>query len=324
MTEEKRYLKEYQVGESFTGYFVIRSRELRTTRNDAPFLVLEFGDKSGRLSGIVWDNADRLFHDFEVGSIVKLQGRIEVYREQTQVAVKRIRNLLPEDVVDPEDFLPISSLDPEEALDKLLRYTEAISNDHLRELLFSFLEDDKFVKSFMRAPGGKLWHHNRIGGLIEHTLSVVRLCRFFGRFYPEVDKELLVTGAILHDIGKIEEFIYETHFDYTSRGRLVGHINLGAQWIAQHAAELENFPAELLDKVIHLVLSHQGKPEFGSPVKPATQEAFLLHYADDMDAQMDAIRRIRANLPDGERWKFVNLLERYIDLGENNQHDDLT
>lgn len=322
MAEEKRYLKDYEVGENFTGFYVLRNKDLRITRNDAPYLVLEFGDRSGRLHGIVWDNADHLFHDFEVGSIVKLQGRIEKYRDEIQIAIKRIRNLKPEDEYDPNDFLAVSSIDPEEALDKLIRYADAIGNDHLRELLFSFLEDDEMAEAFKRAPAGKLWHHNRIGGLIEHTLALCKICRYLGRLYPEVDKELLIAGAILHDIGKIEEYRCDTMIDFTERGRLVGHITLGAQWVAERAAGIDGFPPDLLDRIMHLVLSHQGEPEYGSPVKPATQEAFLLHYADNIDAKMDAIRRIRADLPEGERWKFVKLLDRFVDFGEQDNDSD--
>ena len=313
MPEGKRYLRECQVGETFAGFVVVRRKELRMRRDGEPYLVLEFGDRSGRLSGNIWEDGQRLYGELEEGGIVKLQGVIEQYRDTRQVAVKRLRRAGPDDTVDPADLLPASEIDPAEALEKLGRIAGTIGTPHLRALLLSFLEDGDFTARFCRAPGGKLWHHNRIGGLIEHTLSLCRLCRILARLYPEADRDLLIAGAILHDIGKVEEYRYDTFIDYSDRGRLVGHITLGAQWVAGRAAGIDGFPPDLLDRLIHLILSHQA--EHGSPVQPSTREAFLLHYADQIDSKMDAFRRISGELSEGERWKFVRLLDRFIDLG---------
>ncbi len=193
------------------------------------------------------------------------------------------------------------------------------TNPHLKSLLEELFADREFVAAFLRAPAGKLWHHNRIAGLIQHTAAVCRLCSILARMYPEVDRELLIAGAILHDIGKIEEFHYDTAIDYTDRGRLVGHIVIGAQRTAQRAAQISGFPPELLDSLLHLILSHQG--EHGSPVLPATREAFLLHFADQIDAKMDALRRITGTMAAGEQWKFVKLLDRFLFLGSAGSED---
>ncbi len=313
MPEDKRYLRDLEVGETFTSFVVIRRKELRTRRSGGPYLMLEFGDRSGRLTGNIWDDGERLYHELEEGGVIKLQGIIEQYRDTRQVAVKRLRRASPDDPVDPADLIPASDIDPQEALGRLRRLTAGIGNPHLRALLSRFLDDEDFSARFARAPGGKLWHHNRLGGLIEHTLALCRLCRILGRLYPEADRDLLLAGAVLHDIGKIEEYSYDTFIDYSGRGRLVGHITLGAQWVAERAADTQGFPPDLLDRLLHLILSHQA--EHGSPVQPSTREAFLLHYADQIDAKMDAFRRISRELTEGERWKFVRLLDRYIDLG---------
>lgn len=310
----RRFLKELEIGEPFTGFFVLRSRELRTRRDGQPYLVLELGDRSGRLFGNVWDDVEHLYKDLIEGGIVKVQGRIEEYRGQKQVGIKQIRNVRPEDNYNTGDFIPISDLKPEEALRQVDCILDSLADTHVKSLLESFFKDEKFRDLFTRAPGGKLWHHNRLGGLAEHTLGICRICRVMSRLYPEINRDVLLAGALLHDIGKIQEFVYETHIDYSNRGRLVGHISMGSQWVAQAAAELPEFPADLLDKIQHLVLSHQD--EFGSPVLPMTQEAFILHYADQIDSKMDAIRRIRKDVPEGERWKFVNLLGRHLDVGE--------
>jgi len=277
---------------------------------------MEFGDCSGRMFGNIWDDAERLYQDFVTGCIVKMQATIESYRGTKQVSVKRIRNLVPEDEIDSSDFIEATTIDVDQAYSRLCRIVTGFNNEHLIKLLKTFLDDPDFEKSFKTAPGGKLWHHNRIGGLIEHTMAVIRLCRMMSRYYPEVDGELLISGAILHDIGKIEEYKYETSIDYTERGRLVGHITLGANWVRDRAATFEDFPQETLDRLIHLILSHQGELEHGSPVQPSTREAFLLHFADLIDSKMDALSRIRRKIPDDEKWTFVKLLQRYIDVGE--------
>lgn len=313
--EFKRYLLEYEAGETFTGFYVLRSREIRSRRDGVPYLVLEVVDRSGRLFANVWENAENLYHDLEEDSIIKLQGMIETYRGSPQIVVKKIRMANKDDEYDEGDFLPVSDLDAQTALDRLRRKVKTVKDEHLRQLLENLFADEVFMEKFAKAPGGKLWHHNRIGGLIEHSLAVARLCTTFAKYYPEVNRDLLFAGAILHDVGKIEEFRYDTSFDYTSRGRLVGHIVAGVEMVRQQIDSIEGFPPELSDQLEHLVLSHQA--EFGSPVQPSTREAFLLNYADLIDSKMDALRRIGKSLSEGERWKFVKLLGRHIDFGEN-------
>ena len=320
MSDEKRYLSDYQPGDTFTDFFVIRSKDLRTKRDGEPYLVLEFGDRSGRLFGHIWNDADRIFSELEVGCIVKLQGRIEVYRDSVQVGVKKLRRTTPEDEVDDSRFIAVSSLDPKDGLDSLRKIVSSFSNTSLKSLLSEIINDEEIASGLVRAPGGKLWHHNRIGGLVEHTLGVVQICRFVCRMNSEVDRDLLISGAILHDIGKIEEYQIDTLIDFTDRGRLVGHVTIGAQLISEFADSLDDFPPDLLDRLTHLVLSHQA--EFGSPVQPATPEAFILHYADQIDSKLDAFRRIGNDLKAGERWKFVRLLDRYIDFGELGASED--
>lgn len=299
-----------EVGETFTDFFVLRRKELRTTRSGMPYLHLEFGDQSGRLSGNIWDDAELVYDSLTEGDIVKLRGQIETYQGQKQIAVKQLRRAKADEITDPTAFLPITDSDPQDNFQRLRRLLASVKNRHLHQLIAAFFDDEEFSNKFIKAPGGKLWHHNKIGGLVEHTLGVCRLCRILARAYPAANRDLLLTGAALHDIGKVEEFTYETFIEYSDRGRLVGHITLGAQWVAQRAAQIEEFPADVLDQVMHLVLSHQA--DYGSGIQPATREAFLLHYADQIDSKMDALQRINKDLPAEERWTFVNLLERHL------------
>lgn len=322
MTEKhhKNGLRDHQVGETFTGFVVLRSKDLRTKRDGTPYLTLEFGDRSGRMTGIIWEDGERIYRELDVGGVIKLQGMIEQYRDSLQIAVKKLRRAEPEDNVDPAGFIKTTDEDPHVYLDKLRKIAATVGNHFLRELLNDFLADEDFSDALLRSPGGKLWHHNRLGGLLEHTLGVCQVCRFLVRIYPEADRDLLIAGAILHDIGKIEEYQYDTFIDYSDRGRLVGHITLSVQWVAERAGKIEGFPPELLDSLNHLVLSHQG--EHGSPVQPATREAFLLHFADQIDSKMDALKRIEGELQPDERWKFVRLLDRFIDFGGTSDDKD--
>ncbi len=308
-------LKDHLPGEIFTGFALLQAISVRTKRDGGSYLAVEFGDRSGRLQGNIWEDAERLFRQFQAGQVVKVKALVEEFEGRRKLNVRQIRPAKPEDGVDPATFLPVIEGDPEELLAQLKGLIVRIQNPCLRKLLESFFDDQKFVAAFLRAPAGKLWHHNRLGGLLEHTLSLTRLARRLARHYPDVDRDLLMAGALLHDIGKIEELRYDTLFDYTSRGRLVGHINLGAAWTAERAAKIENFPPELLDQILHLILSHQGA--HGSPVQPMTREAFLLHFADEIDSKMDALKRISLEV-EGGRWRFVKLLDRWIDTGEEN------
>lgn len=309
---EKRYLREHEIGEAFTGFFVIRRKELRSTRAGQPYLMLEIGDRSGRLSGNIWDDALTVNEDLFEGGIIKAQGRIETYQGAKQVAFKRLRKVRPDDEVDPTDLIPSTDTDPKENFTEIEKLVSKFDNENLKQLVTLFFDDDTFRTRFLKAPAGKLWHHNRLGGLVEHTLSMCRICVMMADHYPELDKDLLISGAILHDIGKVEEYNFDSYIDYSDRGRLVGHITLGSQWVAERAAQLDSFPPDLLDRLQHLILSHQG--EHGSPVMPSTREAFMLHYVDLMDSKMDALRRITRELPEGERWTFVKLLGQFVDL----------
>ncbi len=317
---QKRHLRDYGLGEEFTGFFVIRSKDLRTKRNGEPYLVLEFGDRSGRLYGNIWEDAERVYRELEVGGVVKLQGRIEQYRDALQVGIRRLRPAQPDDEIDHSDLVPVSDIDPREGLERLRRNADTLANPFLKKLLKLILEDEELTPSLLKAPGGKLWHHNRRGGLIEHTLSLCWICRFLARMYPEVDRDLLLAGAILHDIGKIEEYSCDTLIDFTDRGRLIGHITIGAQIVADYAAEIDDFPPGLLDRLTHMILSHQA--EFDSPVLPKIREAFLLHYADQIDSKMDAFRRISSELQPDEKWRFVRLLDRFINFSRADDDQD--
>lgn len=319
----ERLLRDTPVGEVFTGFVVVKSRELRSRKDGQPFLKLELGDRSGRAFAIIWDGAEEAYPNLPEGSIIKVQGMMEQYQESRILNIRRWRKKRDDEFISGEELIARSAQDPQKQWERLEGMLKSgIRQPHLRTLVERLLSDPEFKANFSRAPAGKLWHHNTIGGLLEHTVSLMRLVRYLGRLYPEVDRELLLLGAFLHDIGKIEELAISPVIDYTDSGRLIGHIVIGAEKVANLIATIPEFPPEQRDHLLHLILSHQGSPSQGSPVVPKTREAFLLHYADEIDAKMGAFQRLSLSGGDEERWKFVKLLDRHLYLGERKESDD--
>ena len=312
-------------GDIVTDFFVIRNLELKTKKDGGPYLVLDLGHRSGRLSGVLWSDAKTAYQTYTSGNIVKVKGRVSEYRNQPQLSIERIRKATPYDRIDSCAFIPVSSADIGVLQKKLESTIESIETPPLRALLQRIFSDAQTAERFRSCPGGKLWHHAASGGLLEHTMSVVEICETMTRLYPSIDRDLLITGALLHDIGKIEEYGTEKGFiDFTDLGRLWGHISLWAQQVRAHIEALEeasDFPDSLKNHLVHLILSHQGELEHGSPVLPATLEAMVLYYADEMDAKANAILQIieRDREPDRQWSRFIPMLNRFIFLGGQNR-----
>ena len=290
--------KRFQVAEigdraEVQGNYLVRSKTLRVSRAGKPYLSLSLGDKTGTVEARVWDDAERLDSLFDVGSVVAVAGRASVFQGQLQLSVKTIEPLPPEAVA-PEDFLPSSRFSLDELLAALRQVAASVENPHIRALLLSFLDDEAFSPRLRVAPAAKAMHHAFLGGLVEHVLSMCQILRrifpHYQRLYPGLlDRDLLVAGAFLHDIGKVVEIGSDSGFEYTDEGRLVGHIVIGVEMIGRRAAEMDGFPPELLAKLKHLIVAHHGTLEFGSPRPPHTAEALLLHLVDMMDARMNAL-----------------------------------
>lgn len=312
MSRGEQLLSKTSVGEVFTGFVLVRSRELRTRRDGPPYLRLELADRSGRVFANIWDDADETYSLLTEGSIIKVQGMIERFQESRVLNIRKWRTLREDDPVSLSDLLPTGTEDPERLWKRVKSMMGTLRNPYLKTLVEHFLRDDQFRADFSLAPAGKLWHHNYLGGLLEHTVAIMRLVRLLCRLYPILDRDLLLVGAFLHDIGKVGEYSTNPIIDYTDQGRLVGHIVIGAQWVSERIAQIPDFPPFLRDHLLHLILSHQGTPAQGTAIVPKTREAFILHYADEIDSKMDAIRRIVDSREGDERWKFVKLLDRHI------------
>ena len=313
------FVKDLKPGLEVTEFFVLRKKELKEYDRQR-FLKLELGDRSGRIDAIVWDNLDQSYDKAQVGEIVKVKGWVTTYKEMRQLKVDKIRKAKNKEI-DLVDFLPAAERDFNLLYDDFKNIVQTIKNSYLRRLLELLMEDSSLMEKFKRAPGGKLWHHARLGGLLEHTLKVVSICEKAAEMYDLVDRDVLITGALVHDIGKVNSYSAGGFFDYTDEGRFLGHIVSGDELIDRKIQKIADFPQDLALKLKHLILSHQGQLELASPVVPQTVEAIILHYADELDAQTDAFSRIiKTQKVKGKRWSdWVHLINRFIYLGEDEE-----
>ena len=273
-----------------TSYFSLSSLQVRERRGGTgQYLALVLADKTGSLEARMWEEFAEVVQSCSPGCFVKVQGQISRYGGKFQITVQRMR-FAENGEVDPADYVPSSRFDREEMWAELRGYADLIGNQHLRQLVFAFLDDPEIGGPFTTAPAAKRLHHAWLGGLLEHVLTLVRVCRGTAPFYPEVDPDLLVTGAILHDIGKIRELSWATGFAYTLEGQMIGHIGIAQGMLRDKLRDLPDFPERLRILVEHMILSHHGKLEFGSPKLPMTPEAVLLSALDDLEAKMQAMR----------------------------------
>ncbi len=313
---KEKFVNEIAEGEHVVDHFLVSSKELLTTRAGNPYISLTLQDKTGIIDGKIWDSVQQHSSAFRRDDFVKVDALAESYKEDLQLNIKRIRRS-EEEELSPEDFLPGSQRSREEMREELCSLLDSVENPHLKKLLEAFLSDEEFMAAFCKAPAARGVHHVYLSGLLEHTLSVVKMCQYFADYYQDVDRDLLLTSAMFHDSGKVKELTVFPRFDYTDEGRLIGHTLLGVSMVAEKAGQLEEFPPRLLTLIEHAIISHHGVSEFGAVKRPKTFEALILHYADDLDAKVNAFKKIISEDGDPEsQWTNYNrLLERYIFKG---------
>ena len=308
-----RDLARYE-NQTVTGFFVAANRQLRTKADGTGYLSMTLVDSTGQLEARMWEVTEA--GEFVSGDVVKLRGQVCRYQEKLQIKIDKLKRADRGDY-DLGDFLPKTPNDVsiEELWAKLAGYVASIADEHLRALLQLFLDDPAVAAAWREAPAAKAMHHAWIGGLLEHVVSLLDLCERTAPQYPEVHRDLLLAGAMLHDIGKLRELHWERSFGYTVEGQLLGHISIGAGMIEEKIAQVPGFPPRLRTLLLHIVLSHHGRLEYGSPKLPMTAEALLLHYLDDLDAKMQTLRselaRSRANGAAPEQpTEYIRALER--------------
>jgi 3'-5' exoribonuclease len=270
-------------------FFAVRSKQLRSRKDGGQYMAVTLGDRTGQIESRMWENFAEAAPGFETGDVVKVRGEVCRFNDRLQLNLEKLRRATA-DEFELSDYVPQTSKNVDELWASLVRTVDSFTDPWLQKLVRAFLDDPLMATAFREAPAAKSLHHAWIGGLLEHVVSLVDICGLAAQHYPEINRDLLLTGAILHDIGKLEELRWGTTFDYTLEGQLVGHITLGVVMIEKKLATLPGFPPQLRMLVEHMVLSHHGKLEFGSPKLPMIPEAVLFHYLDDLDAKMHTMR----------------------------------
>ena len=313
MPLEKTFVSQLALNQEVISCFLVSRKEIKSKKNGGDYLFLELSDKTGHVSAFLWENVEEYLEAFQAGDYVKVKGLVKEYNNRLQLTLHKIKKM-DDSEVDSTDFLPVSGKDVDAQYQEVLDQISAIGNPHLRELLQNIMTDTRVTERYKRAPAAKRMHHAYIGGLLDHTLSLIRLCRLVAGNYADIQLDLLIAGAILHDIGKIEELAYTKSFEYTNEGRLLGHIVMEVVYVNQVMNQIVDFPAELRLQLLHLLVAHHGKVEFGSPKVPMTLEALVLHYLDDLDSKIEVMTALSADETIGDSdWTAYNqMLERYV------------
>lgn len=309
----RQYVADIKDRDSVKGVFLVKEKIMAMAKNGKPYMNLRFMDKSGEVDAKLWDNTDVLDKLFDKNDFVRVRGKASVYMNKMQVVVAEISRV-PDEEVNLADFLPESPRSIGEMRQELRDVVGALANSHLKGLMEAFLADEPLMDQYCKAPAAKGMHHVYLGGLLEHSLALVRLIRAIVPLYEGINEDLLVVGALLHDVGKIQEMSYERAFDYTDAGKLLGHITIGVELVEDKIRQVDGFPRELSLLLKHMLLSHHGQYEFGSPKRPKTVEATILNYLDDMDSKINGIRtHIAKETASSSRWTAHHrLYDRYF------------
>jgi 3'-5' exoribonuclease len=296
--------------------FLVRDKSIGMAKNGKPYLTLKLMDRSGEVEGRVWDRAEEVSALFSRDDFVRVAGKASVYMGKMQLIIQDVVRL-EENAVNLADFLPVAGRPVEEMVAELKSRVASFTDRHLRALLEAFLADEEFLAAYSRAPAAKAMHHVYLGGLLDHSLSVAALADDICRRYPGLNRDLLVAGALLHDVGKISELRYSRSFEYTDVGKLLGHIVIGVEIVEEKLRGLPGFPVELAILLKHLLLSHHGQYEFGSPKRPKTLEAVILNFLDDLDSKINGVRTHLDKEADSESaWsQYHRFYDRYFFKG---------
>jgi 3'-5' exoribonuclease len=283
------YIGDLQPNQVVTGVFLVQSKDIRQKKTGEPYLSLLLGDRTGEIDAKMWDNVADVLETFERDDFVRVKGLMQVYQNRPQFTIHKMVRVEDREV-DFADYFPCSERSPEEMFAELRGVVSGIGNPHLRALLDAFMDDEQIAAAYRTAPAAKSVHHAFLGGLIEHVLSLCKLARMTAEHYRDIDLDLLLAGVILHDIGKVRELTFDRSFGYSSEGQLLGHIVIGLRMIDEKLAQLPGFPKETRTLLEHMLISHHGELEFGSPRVPLFPEALLLHHLDNLDSKMECMR----------------------------------
>jgi 3'-5' exoribonuclease len=322
----KTFISSIKDREQVESVFLVKDKIAAMAKNGKPYMNLRLMDKSGDIDAKVWDNVDVLSASFDKDDFISVRGKATVYLGKMQLVIAELARV-PESEVELADFLPKTARDIEEMEGELGAIVASIQDQHLKQLMDSFLGDAEFMAGYRTAPAAKGMHHVYIGGLLEHSLSVARLVDAILPLYAPLNRDLLVAGALLHDLGKVREMAFYRSFDYTDEGKLIGHITIGVEMLHEKIITIAGFPADTAMLLKHMILSHHGQYEYGSPKRPKTLEATILNYLDDLDSKINGIRTHIGKEPESlSRWSsYHRLYDRYFfkDSGGREEEEPL-
>ncbi|MFH2045173.1 MAG: HD domain-containing protein [Pseudomonadota bacterium] len=318
---KKQYAGSVRAGELVNDIFVLSEKNISQKKDGSDYINVLLSDKTGKLKGVAWDNVDKISADKNPGDFVHVKGSISEYKGALQIVIKDMENI-SSDSIDPSDFLPSTKQNIDLMFERLLKLSGSIEEKNLKALLDAFWADNKFVENFKIAPAAKKMHHAYSGGLLEHTLSMALLADKIAGHYIGIDRDLLIVGTILHDIGKVREFVYKYSIDYSDEGRLLSHIVIGIGMLDEKIKTIKEFPETLAVLLRHMIVSHHGTREFGSPEPPKTIDAVLLNYIDEIDSKISGIRDYISSDDAGGNWtSYHRLLGRHFYTANNNMQN---
>ena len=303
-----KFIETLREGERINEIYLCKSKQAALTKSGKPYDNVLLQDKTGTLDAKIWDPGSVGIDEFDALDYIAVTGDVTSFQGNLQLSIKRVRKG-GEGEYEPENYLPVSDKDIDEMYQEMMGYIASVKNPYLSRLLHMFFDDAAFAKAFKFHSAAKSVHHGFVGGLLEHTVSVTRNCNYFAQNYPFLNRDLLLTAAMFHDIGKLKELSTFPANDYTDAGQLLGHIMIGAEWIGEKIREIDGFPEVLANELKHCILAHHGELEYGSPKKPALVEALALSFADNLDAKMETVREVLAGVPENNlQWQGFNRL----------------
>jgi len=314
-TGKKQFISDLEAGARADSIFMVAKKQVRKKKNGDDYCAVTLQDKEGSIEGVAWTEIYRSAGNFTEGDLVSVEGDVKEYKQVKQLVINSIKKIENKEDIEYSDYIKTSRRDIDEMFAGIKEYAARIKNPHLKKLIDSYFEDKEFVKDFKNAAAAVRYHHAFKGGLLEHTLAVTEICDAICRVYHNLNYDLLISGAILHDIGKIREYKTVATTEVTDEGKLLGHITIGYGWVLEKIKQIDGFPGDLRDRLLHIILSHHGHKEFGSPKRPKILEAFIVYYVDHMDADIGGYNIILEENKGGSDWSdYVKNFERSVFL----------
>jgi 3'-5' exoribonuclease len=313
MTKKEQFLSDLKVGDLAETTFVVSEKQVKKKKNGQDYCTLTLQDKGGTVEGVIWTEIFETSGDFKEGDIVEVKGILKEYKGSRQLIVNSLKKIEKDSVNNLSDYIKSTSKDIDSMFEEILGYIESLDSKYLKALLSSFMDDKKFAEDYKTSTAAIRYHHAYQGGLLEHSLNVTKICDMLSGIYDNLNRDLLICGGILHDVGKIREYSSGVNLKLTNRGRLLGHITIGYGWVLEKIEQIKGFPKDLADRLLHIILSHHGHLEYGSPKRPKILEAFIVYHADHLDGDIGGFNIILENTSNENEWsEYVRNFERPV------------